>query len=431
MMEWTNLMYEIYFAIVSATIVLISAIVFVRMKKRGQADISNKLNLFVCTALAVVCAILTPILAKTMVNSLYFSIAGSVALSLVILIALASCVFMLIQKKILMKFVSEKQNQAEAQGSEEILPDTPIEEQAEIPAEQEDTRSIEEIFREDSEIPENVEILAQKDFETEAISQEKLHSQTEEQTHEDVDTESSDLEIPVLSDTYSETLIDSSAFVEVAASEEIPDVPAEISGQEDESTFEFETEPEEGSGDRTSPIFVSVEAGPTGDTLQAATTEVIDLESYLTESGLTVESEPAPEVGTTSESGHISDSEQITYPEEVSDSELEIEFEHAVDIDETVAPVESEGSELHESAGIEELIEKVAEYKYENNYAGAILMCEKAISRIEDGSLLELLAVELCSLYKLSNQSSKAREFLESGKIMLNPAIKEEILQNL
>ena len=77
-----------------------------------------------------------------------------------------------------MKFVSEKQNQAEAQGSEEILPDTPIEEQAEIPAEQEDTRSIEEIFREDSEIPENVEILAQKDFETEAISQEKLLSQT-------------------------------------------------------------------------------------------------------------------------------------------------------------------------------------------------------------------------------------------------------------
>lgn len=325
-------MYEIYGVIIFITIVLISASLFGYMKKRGQADKNNILNLMICTVLAIVSAIFTPLLARTMIKRLYFSIIGSVILSLIILIVLAACIFFLIQRYILPKLkkntVVEGQIDAKIEASSDVETQVQKEFEIETPAYEESDAQINEevITTEEYDVAEleatdETEVQEESEIETPTYEESDLQINVENITAEEYD----EIEIQAIDAAEDEVLY---ASAEAAASEEIFDIPADISHQE---------------------------------ILQ-----------------------------------HVSD-------EDSQDG----------------------------SVTIEELIEKAIESKYERNYSDAISLYEKAIKQVQTRELLEVLAVELCSLYKINNQNNMVLDFLKSYNLMLNPAIKEEILQNL
>jgi phosphate/sulfate permease len=81
---------------------------------------------------------------------------------------------------------------------------------------------------------------------------------------------------------------------------------------------------------------------------------------------------------------------------------------------------------------ISELIDRAMECKQHHNLYGAISFYEKAVGLNPDADLLTWIVVDLCSLYKKTNQKERAHRILQTIQdYMLNIKIKEDILQNL
>ncbi|NLU52488.1 MAG: hypothetical protein GXX10_06460 [Clostridiaceae bacterium] len=89
-------------------------------------------------------------------------------------------------------------------------------------------------------------------------------------------------------------------------------------------------------------------------------------------------------------------------------------------------------TETYDEPTLENLVESALDYKDKKDYQGAISMYEKAIDKISDNQLLELVIIDLCSLYKLTNQKYLAVKTLEKiDKNLLNPEIIDILQQNL
>ncbi len=363
-------MYEIYGVIIFITIVLISASLFGYMKKRGQADKNNILNLMICTVLAIVSAIFTPLLARTMIKRLYFSIIGSVILSLIILIVLAACIFFLIQRYILPKLkkntVVKGQIDAKIEASSDV--ETQVQKEFEIETPESDAQINEEVITTEeydvAELEATDETEVQEESEIETLAYEESEAQINEEI---LDTEEYDDEVIRPTD---ETEVQEESEIETPTYEE-SDLQINVENITAEEYDEIEIQAIDAAEDEV--LYASAEA--------AASEEIFDI------------------------------------PADISHQEI---LQHVSDED------SQDGS-----VTIEELIEKAIESKYERNYSDAISLYEKAIKQVQTRELLEVLAVELCSLYKINNQNNMVLDFLKSYNLMLNPAIKEEILQNL
>ena len=90
-------MYFHYCLITSGTIFVTSLVMFYIMKKNNQVNKKNILNLVVCTALSIICAVTAPLLAKRLVEGLSFSTTGSLVVSLIVIFCIASAIFLLLQ----------------------------------------------------------------------------------------------------------------------------------------------------------------------------------------------------------------------------------------------------------------------------------------------------------------------------------------------
>ncbi len=107
-------MFFYYLLTASSVILLIALVSYVIMKRANQGVRKNKIDLAICTVLAVVCATLTPLLANFLVNRLYFSFLLSLFLSFVFLVFLSAGAFVLIQRV----FVKQE-NQSSPESNDE------------------------------------------------------------------------------------------------------------------------------------------------------------------------------------------------------------------------------------------------------------------------------------------------------------------------
>ncbi|MCX7772087.1 MAG: hypothetical protein N2376_03125 [Clostridia bacterium] len=78
------------------------------------------------------------------------------------------------------------------------------------------------------------------------------------------------------------------------------------------------------------------------------------------------------------------------------------------------------------------LLETAMQFKERRSLEEAILCYEKALEHEADHELKTLVVLDLCALYKMTNQAEKVYNLLNSGhNNMLDLEIKEEILRNL
>ncbi len=114
-------MYLKYCLIANTAICLLSLILFFFMKKKNQTSKRNTTILVFCTALAMICATLTPLIANYLVKGLSFSIIISVIVSLVFVVTIALIIFYLILSKFF------KQGEGNKEKADEIRADSIVE----------------------------------------------------------------------------------------------------------------------------------------------------------------------------------------------------------------------------------------------------------------------------------------------------------------
>lgn len=87
------------YCLTALAVILISALIaYFVIRKKKLDDKKNRINLVICTVLAIVCSTLTPLLANLMVKELYFSIFLSVFISFVLMVVLSYTAFILSQR---------------------------------------------------------------------------------------------------------------------------------------------------------------------------------------------------------------------------------------------------------------------------------------------------------------------------------------------
>ncbi len=116
----------------------------------------------------------------------------------------------------------------------------------------------------------------------------------------------------------------------------------------------------------------------------------------------------------------------VGYDEAVSFDEAD-DFDEVVDQNEVAGP-----SGIAEPSILPRLVDQALEYKNNHHYYEAISAYERALDQEADTKLLELVIIDLCALYKMTNQKELVHKILESDKYKLSDlGIREDILQNL
>lgn len=103
--------------------------------------------------------------------------------------------------------------------------------------------------------------------------------------------------------------------------------------------------------------------------------------------------------------------------------DLRIAFEEAA----TARVVDEE----HDEQALLRLIDQALEYQSGHQYLDAILTYEAALLHKPEKQLLEWMIVDLCSLYKRTEQQDKVYLAIEENKNMLDLEVRENILRNL
>jgi hypothetical protein len=99
----------------------------------------------------------------------------------------------------------------------------------------------------------------------------------------------------------------------------------------------------------------------------------------------------------------------------------------------TVQNIDKIGDEKYSlQENVEDLLDTAMYFKKCGNYAEAVSCYRRALGHIDDDELLSMVIVDLCSLAKMTNNTSIIHEVLESDRgRLLDSAIKHEILNNI
>ena len=377
-------MYEYYCVIVTAIILSVALFLsYYLRKKQPEGDYKN--NLLFCTILAIVCAILIPPLARTMVQKLNFPVFGAASFSLLIVISLAIAVFF-----IKVRIVDNKMQNTNT-----------------------DDLSAEFADREDMAHPAG---------------------------------EIPEVSLQLSGSGYISSAGDAALEICAVRDEDIitDDVPAAASGIEEPGTGHASDEvfgsiPE----NETSQIIVQPDDVMVNSARYkehsgssepgASEADISDPDAELTRyisAGTEAEAHAAndePEAGmhaSMTDIEHEAESEtQIPYP----DAELEKEIETDVELS-----VRNAADADKESLTLTKAIDKAMDNKIARNYSAAISFYERALAFDADREVMTLIVADLCSLYKKIDRRDLACALLDrTGEKLLNSEIKEIILENL
>lgn len=366
----------VYYCLIVLTIIPVTALcLYMYMKNRKLADKKNMLSLIICTVLAVVCAILAPLLAEFMVKGLYFSVFVSVPLSFIVLTVLAAYLFSLIRKNMLKKI--------------------PVLNTAETETTQADAGKAETVKTE------AVQTDAEKSITAEAGT---------------VRTNAGELDNALAG--AAQTGAEKSDIVWADA---------------------VKAEPEKEDTVKTGAVKTDVIK--TDD----VKTEVVKTDAEKTDTAVTgAEQNYNAAAETTSEAevaaGIIDEAaaEAMKAPDIEAAARMEAapafdEEKTASEIKDQIAPEEGDSRAFQDNAlSLSELVNAGIKYKSDHDFIRAISCYEAALSKKPDDALSALIVVDLCSLYKMTNQKELAYKTLNSaGENLLNLEIKEEILRNL
>ncbi|NMA67691.1 MAG: hypothetical protein GX957_15920 [Clostridiaceae bacterium] len=387
-------MYGYYCIIVSVIILSISLFLNNYFKKKYQNQENYKNKLIVCTILAIVCAVLTPPLAQTMVHKLSFSVFNATVLSLIILIAFGLGVYYVINR-----YISKK-----AEGAE---------------------------ITENVENSESVEISDKKEEVTDLSLQSEIISS---QINYDIIPQSENTQIDVTEDEVlaTETSQDTE---EMRTKAEVVYNPSYVAEGFKEDAVQMSDSP------APEPVGISVEADiPIASTQLSSEYELSKDEIYGHEQlgdGIFEHKQPENvelEYGQAENAEHESVESEFEQPE-VEDLENEIPVYEQAEYEQPEKEIPEMNIidlDISDTITLNETIDKAIDNKFVQNYAAAISFYEKALTFNPGTELYTLIVADLCSLYKMINRRDLAQDLLNKiDENLLNCEIKEIILQNL
>ena len=366
----------VYYCLIVLIIIPVTALCFYMvMKNKKLADKKNMLSLIICTVLAIVCAILAPLFAELMVKGLYFSVFVSVPLSFIVLTALAAYLFSLIRKNLLKKIPALNTAGAETAQADAGKAGTVKTEAVQTDAEKSVTAEADTTQTNGGELDNARSGAAQTDAEkTDIVWADAVKAEPEKAE-------------PVKTDAGKTEAIKTDAVNTEAVQTEVEKTNAAVpgAGQKNDAANHDTAAAETG-------------AEQTGHNT-AETVEISDAEA-------TAQMEAAP-----------------AFDEEKTTSEIK----------DQIAPEQGDNRAFQDNAlSLSELVNAGIEYKSDHDFIRAISCYEAALSKKPDSALSALIIIDLCSLYKMTDQKKRAYKTLNSaGENLMNLEIKEEILRNL
>lgn len=116
----------------------------------------------------------------------------------------------------------------------------------------------------------------------------------------------------------------------------------------------------------------------------------------------------------------------------VDGRQSEVSLVNEIDVTGADQPEAEEISAFPEFFHIPELIDRAMECKRNHQFPEAITLYEKAVDLRPDADLLNWIIIDLCSLYKRTDQKALADGILRTESCnLVNIKVKESILQNL